>query len=273
MSLTQDDPVVSGPQPSSPAPGRRLSVGRWVLVAVVLLAVAGFYLLGLHRYLSWDYVRSHLDTLQAQVRQNLPLAVLAFLAVYVAVIALSLPAAAALSLLAGALFGRWLGTGIVAVAATLGMTLAFLGSRYLLRDFVQRRWGEKLRAINEGVEQDGAYYLFTLRLVPAVPFFLINLGMGLTPMRLGTFVWVSLVGMLPGTFLYVNAGTALAAIDSPREVLSPGVLVSFALLGVVPLVFRKLVQWKTRAVPGQSAAAGPPLQRDAGRRQPLDRPS
>jgi hypothetical protein len=121
-----------------------------------------------------------------------------------------------------------------------------LCSRYLFRDFVQRRFGQRLQALNEGVERDGAYYLFTLRLVPLFPFFLINLGMGLTRMRVWTFFWVSLLGMLPGTFLYVNAGRELARIDSPSDVLSWPLLVSLALLGIVPLVFRKLVQWKVR---------------------------
>jgi uncharacterized membrane protein YdjX (TVP38/TMEM64 family) len=221
----------------APAPGPR-SWPRWVLAGLLLLALAGFYALGLHRYLSWDYLRSHLDLLQGQVRQHLLPAVLLFFLAYVAVTALSLPAAAALSLLAGALFGRWLGIGVVSLAATAGATLAFLSSRYLLRDWVARRLGDRLAAVNRGVERDGAYYLLTLRLVPAVPFFLVNLGMGLTPLRLPTFAWVSMLGMLPGTFLYVNAGTELGRLASPRDVLSPGLLLSLALLGVVPLALR-----------------------------------
>jgi uncharacterized membrane protein YdjX (TVP38/TMEM64 family) len=211
---------------------------------VLVLAVAGFYALGLHRYLTWDYLRSHLNLLQAQVQQHLLLALLLYFFVYVAVTALSLPAAAVLSLVAGALFGRWLGTGAVSLAATLGATLAFLSSRYVLRGWVRRHFGDRLAAINRGVERDGAYYLLTLRLVPGIPFFLINLGMGLTPMRPWTFAWVSLLGMLPGGFLYVNAGTALGHLDSPRAILSPGVLVSLALLGVVPLALRLFVRWR-----------------------------
>jgi uncharacterized membrane protein YdjX (TVP38/TMEM64 family) len=208
-----------------------------------MVAVAGFYALGLHRYLSWDYVRSHLDQLQTEVA-TYPLASLAvFLAVYVAATALSLPVATALGLLAGAVFGRWLGTAVVILAATLGATLALLSSRYLVRGWVQRRFGDRLAAVNRGVEQDGAYYLLTLRLVPVFPFFLVNLAAGLTPMRAGTFAWVSLLGMLPGTFLYVNAGAELGRLASPRDALSPELLGSLALLGLVPLTLRLLARW------------------------------
>ncbi len=222
---------------------------RWALAAALVLAVAGFYAAGLHHYFAWDQVRAHLDGWQTQVQQNLGLAVAVFFAVYVAVTALSLPAAGILSLVGGALFGRWLGTGVVSVASIIGATLAFLSSRYLLRDWVQSRFGHRLAPINRGVEQDGVYYLFCLRLVPVVPFFLINLGMGLTPIRVGTFVLVSWAGMLLGTFLYVNAGTALATLDAPGDLLSTQVLVSLALLGIVPLALCKLVQWQMRSRP------------------------
>jgi uncharacterized membrane protein YdjX (TVP38/TMEM64 family) len=237
---------VPGTAQEKASPRRPRLAARWLLAAVLVLAVVAFYTRGLHRYLSWDYLRTHLDILHAEVQQHLLLALLVFFLVYVGVTALSLPAAGVLSLVAGALFGRWLGTAVVSLAATTGATLAFLSSRYLLRDFVQHRFGDRLRPLNEGVERDGAYYLFSLRLVPLFPFFLVNLGMGLTRMRLRTFVWVSLLGMLPGTFLYVNAGTALAGIDSPRDVLSPAVLVSLALLGLAPLGLRQLVRWKVR---------------------------
>jgi uncharacterized membrane protein YdjX (TVP38/TMEM64 family) len=215
---------------------------RWAVAALLVLGVAGFYALGLHHYLCWDYLRAHLDLLQAWVGEHLLAAVLLFVLVYVAVTALSLPVATALGLLAGALFGRWLGTGVVSLAATLGATLAFFSSRYLLRDWVQRRCGDLLAVVNRGVERDGAYYLLTLRLVPAFPFFVVNLGMGLTPLRARTFAWVSFLGMLPGTFLYVNAGTELGRLCSPRDVLSAGLLLALALLGVVPLLLRLLTR-------------------------------
>jgi uncharacterized membrane protein YdjX (TVP38/TMEM64 family) len=222
---------------------------RWALAALLVLAVGGFYALGLHRYFAWDSFRSHLDIWQAGVRQHLLLAVLVFFLAYLAATALSLPVAAVLTLAAGALFGRWFGTAVVSIASTLGATLAFISSRYLFRRWVQRRFQSRLERIYEGVEKDGAYYLFTLRLVPVVPFFLINLGMGLTRMRAWTFAWVSLLGMLPGTFLYVNAGTELARIDSPTDVLSLPVLISLALLGLVPLGLRKLIRWKDKPRP------------------------
>src|SRR5437667_4746891 len=221
-------------------PSRR---ARWVLFGVIAACVAGFYASGLYRYFSWDAIRSHLDTLQALARERLPLALLLFLLTYVAVTGLSLPVATVLTLLAGALFGRWLGTAVVSVASTLGATLAFLLSRFLLRDWVERRFGERLRAVNRGFEKDGAYYLLTLRLVPVFPYYLVNLTLGLTPIRVATFAWVSWLGMLPGTFVYVNAGTAIATIDSPSDIFTVKILIALALLGIVPLTIRKLVQW------------------------------
>jgi pyruvate/2-oxoglutarate dehydrogenase complex dihydrolipoamide dehydrogenase (E3) component/uncharacterized membrane protein YdjX (TVP38/TMEM64 family) len=162
---------------------------------------------------------------------------------------LSVPGATLLTLAAGAIFGLLWGTVLVSFASSLGATAAFLLSRFLLRDWVQARFGERLRGINEGVAKEGAFYLFTLRIVPAVPFFVINLAMGPTPIRARTFYWVSQLGMLPATLIYVNAGTQLAAIDSPAGILSPGLLGAFLLLGLFPLIAKKLVDaWKARKV-------------------------
>ena len=232
-----------------PTPNRqtRRTWPRFVLLALIVAALAVFYSTGLSQYFRWESLRANLDLWQSQVAQNFVAALLVFLVAYTAITALSLPAAAAMTLVAGALFGRVWGTAVVSIASTLGATLAFLGSRYLFRDWVQNRYGDRLRSINEGIERDGAYYLLMLRLVPAVPFFLINLGMGLTPMRVATYVVTSWLGMLLGTFLYVNAGTAISTIDSPRDVLSPIVLGSLAALGIIPLVIRKLVRWGVRA--------------------------
>ena len=177
---------------------------------------------------------------------NLVLAVILFFALYTVMTALSLPAASLLTLLAGALFGYVLGSGIALFAATIGATLAFLSSRFLFREWVQGRLGNHLAAFNRGVEQDGAFYLFSLRLVPLFPFFLINLGMGLTPIRTWTYFWVSFVGMSPGTLIYINAGVELGQLESPRDILSPGLIVSFVLLGIAPLAFRKIMQWINR---------------------------
>jgi uncharacterized membrane protein YdjX (TVP38/TMEM64 family) len=239
--------IASPVPPAEPASPSRSSLWpRLLLVASLAVAVAAFYAFGLNRYLDWDYLRNHLDVLQQEVGEHLLLALLLYFIAYTAATAFSLPAAWVLTLIAGALFGRWLGTGIVSIASTTGATLAFLTSRYLLQDFVQRRFGERLRTLNDGVEKDGAYYLLTLRLVPLFPFFLINVGMGLTKMRLRTFILVSWLGMLPGTFLYVNAGQELGRIDAPGDILSPGVLISLALLGLVPLALRKVIQWRIR---------------------------
>ncbi|MGD9721430.1 MAG: TVP38/TMEM64 family protein [Pirellulales bacterium] len=220
----------------------RRSWPRYLLALLIVAAVISFYFTGLREYFGWDSLRANVDAWQAQVAQNLVAAVVVFFFVYTIITALSLPAAAAMTLLAGALFGRVVGTAVVSGASTLGATLAFLGSRYLFRDWVQSRYGDRLRAVNEGIERDGAYYLFMLRLVPLVPFFLINLGMGLTRIGVWTYVVTSWLGMLLGTFLYVNAGTAIATINSPGDVLSLPVMFSLAALGVVPLVIRKISQ-------------------------------
>jgi uncharacterized membrane protein YdjX (TVP38/TMEM64 family) len=243
MSMATD-PVPSGSE--------KTSWTRWLLAGGVVLTIVAFYAFGLQRYLSWETVRANLDTWKAQVRENLLLYALVYFLVYLGVTALSLPVALPLSLLGGALFGRWLGTAIVSLAATLGATGAFLLSRYLFRDAVQRRFGPRLAAINRGVEKEGAYYLFTLRLVPAVPFFLINLGMGLTPMRVWTFLLVSWVGMLPGTFIYLYTGEALGTLESPSGIISVEVMVPLILLGIFPLAVRKLIQtWGGRRSGGR----------------------
>ena len=166
-----------------PTPNSSALWPRLLFALGILLAIGVFYALGLQRYVSWDYIRSHLDEWRADVDANLLLSLALFFVVYVVVTALSLPVALPLTLVGAALIGRWVGTGVISLASTLGATLAFLSSRYLLRDWVQRTFAARLEPLNRGVESDGAFYLFTLRLVPAVPFFLINLGMGLTPMR------------------------------------------------------------------------------------------
>jgi pyruvate/2-oxoglutarate dehydrogenase complex dihydrolipoamide dehydrogenase (E3) component/uncharacterized membrane protein YdjX (TVP38/TMEM64 family) len=161
--------------------------------------------------------------------------------IYIAVTALSLPGAVIMTLAGGALFGLWTGLLLVSFASSIGATLAFLASRFLLRDWVQDRFGNRLAAINAGMAKDGAFYLFTLRLVPVFPFFIINLVMGLTPIKTRTFYWVSQVGMLAGTAVYVNAGTQLAQLEGLSGILSPGLLGSFVLLGIFPLLAKKLV--------------------------------
>ena len=215
---------------------------KTIIVLLVVAAIAVFLGMGLDQHLTLDALRESREKFAALQAQSPLLTTLAFFAVYVVVVALSLPGATVMSLAIGALFGFWYGTLLVSFASTIGATLAFLASRYLLRDMVQRRFGDKLKGVNEGMAKDGALYLFLLRLMPIFPFFLINLLMGLTHIRTATFYWVSQLGMLAGTLVYVNAGTQLAHIDSLSGIFSPAVLLSFALLGVFPLVAKRIGQ-------------------------------
>ncbi|CAN5679830.1 bifunctional TVP38/TMEM64 family protein/FAD-dependent oxidoreductase [soil metagenome] len=214
---------------------------RWALVALLVLAVGAFFALGLQRYLSLAFIRSQQGQLEAWRDANPLVAALTFFGLYIAVTALSLPGATILTLAAGAIFGLGWGSLIASFAASIGATLAFLSARVVLRDWVQARFGQRLATINDGVQKDGAFYLFTLRVVPLFPFFLINLAMGLTHIRVLTFYAVSQLGMLLGTVVYVNAGTQLARIDKLGDVASPGVLVSLAMLGLVPLIAKKAI--------------------------------
>ncbi|MCB1980042.1 MAG: FAD-dependent oxidoreductase [Burkholderiaceae bacterium] len=215
---------------------------RLGLLATVLALVAGFFFLGGAQWLTLEALKSGLGQFTAWKNASPVLTALVFGGVYVLVTALSLPGAAVMTLAAGAVFGLLWGTVIVSFASTLGATLAFWSARYVLRDWVQARFGDRLRPINEGIRRDGAFYLFTLRLVPVFPFFLINLLMGLVPIGALTFYAVSQLGMLAGTLVYVNAGTQLAQIDSLAGIVSPRILLSFALLGVFPLAARSLLR-------------------------------
>ena len=219
-----------------------MSRSRLILLAVIAAAVAAFFTFDLGQYLSLDYFKSQQQAFTDYYQANPALALGAFFVVYVAVTALSLPGAALMTLLAGALFGVVTGTILVSFASTIGATLAFLAARFLLRDSVQKKFGSRLKAINEGVERDGAFYLFTLRLVPAFPFFMVNMLMGLTPIKLPTYFIVSQIGMLAGTIVFVNAGTQLAELDSLAGILSPKLLGSFVLLGVFPLIAKKFIE-------------------------------
>ncbi len=214
---------------------------KLLIVGVAALLVLGFFAFDLNQYLTLDGIKASLGDFERKRAASPVLAALAFFGVYALVTALSLPGALLLTLTAGALFGLTLGTVVVSFASSVGATLAFLTSRYLLRDAVQRRFGQRLQPINDGMARDGALYLFTLRLVPIFPFFMINLLMGLTPIRPLSFYWVSQLGMLAGTLVYVNAGTELAKITSVSGILSPGLLLSFTLLGVFPMLAKKFM--------------------------------
>ena len=238
-------PLRGGPLPSREKRERGKS-GRILLLLVIVLAIGAFFLFDLGSQLTLANLKARQAELAAFVEANPAAAVAGFFLLYVAVTALSLPGAAILTLAAGAIFGLLEGTLIASFASTIGASLAFLSSRYLLRDWVKARFGGRIDSIDRGIERDGAFYLLTLRLIPAFPFFLINLAMGLTAMRLLTFALVSQAGMLLGTIVYVNAGTQLAAIESTRDILSPTLIGSFVLLGLFPLLAKALVGWWKR---------------------------
>ncbi len=215
---------------------------RIVLIAGLALAVAAFLHFDVGHMLTLANLKAQQGAIEAY-RDAAPLrAAGLFVLLYVALTAISFPGAAILTLAAGAIFGLGVGLALASFASTIGATLSFLSSRYLFRDGVQARFGERLKALNAGIERDGAFYLFSLRLVPIFPFFMINLAMGLTPIRAWTFFWVSQVGMLMGTAVYVNAGTRLAEISSLKDVASPTLLASFAALGLLP--------WAGKAIMG-----------------------
>ena len=211
------------------------------IVIVVLMLAGLFFLLGLHRYLTLSFIKESMDGFRELYAQRPFLVSASFFLLYTMVTALSLPGAAIMTLAGGALFGFWTGLVITSFASSIGATFACFFARYVFRDWVSDRFGDRLNKINEGIVEEGAFYLFTLRLIPAIPFFVINLVMGLTPMRLRTFYWVSQLGMLPGAMVYINAGRELGRIDSAGSILSPSLIISFTILGLFPLVAKKTI--------------------------------
>ncbi len=218
----------------------------------IILVVAIIYLgIEYGQYLTLENAKAQQASLALYIEQNLFLAAFTYFLLYVAITASSIPGAAVVTLLGAALFGFWLSLALVSFASTIGATIAFLSSRYLLRDWVQQRFNSKLTTINDGMRKDGAFYLFSLRLIPVFPFFLINLLMGLMPISAVRFYWVSQLGMLPGTAVYLNAGTQLAEISSLSGIVSPAVLLSFVLLGLFPIIAKWLLnRFRIRSVNG-----------------------
>ncbi len=215
---------------------------RFIIAAAGLAAAAAFFYFDLGQYLRLEFLKDSQENLRALYARQQTAIMIAYMTVYITVTALSLPGAAVLTLAGGAIFGFWAGLFAVSFASTIGAVLACAVSRFLLRDWVEKRFGDRLTAINQGIAREGAFYLFSLRLVPVFPFFVINLAMGLTPMRIFTFYWVSQLGMLPGTAVVVDAGRELGQIDSIGTILSPGLIASFILLGIFPLVARKVLK-------------------------------
>ncbi len=214
---------------------------KLAILAVLAAIIAAYFVFDLGQYLTLEGIKQLVAQWEAFYADNPVMVIAGFFAAYVAVTAASLPGAAIMTLAAGALFGVVTGTILVSFASTLGATLAFLSSRYVLRDSIEARFGERLKAINAGMERDGAFYLFSLRMIPAFPFFVVNLVMGLTRIRTLTYIWVSQIGMLLGTAVYVNAGTQLARIESLSGIASPGVLGSFVLLGIAPWLAKLVI--------------------------------
>lgn len=212
-----------------------------LLVLLAISAFVAYFVFDLGQYLSLENFKAQQSEILAAKNAQPALYIAGFFVIYVVITGLSIPGAAIMTLIAGALFGLLLGTIIVSFASTMGATLAFLGSRYVLRDWVQSKFGARLKAIDDGLSKDGAFYLFTLRLIPVFPFFVINLLMGLTRIPTWTFFWVSQLGMLAGTIVFVNAGTQISKIESTAGLLSPTLIGSFVLLALFPWAARGLL--------------------------------
>lgn len=223
------------------------------LVIALAIIVSLFIYFDLSRFLTLDYIKESQARFQNLYQSHRFMVVSVYMIIYIVVTALSLPGAAVMTLAGGGFFGLVTGTIAVSVASTIGATCACLASRFILRDWVQSKFGEKLSAINEGIEKEGSFYLFSLRLIPIFPFFVINLLMGLTRMPIRTYFWVSQIGMLPATIVYVNAGKEIAKIDSVAGIASPTLLVSFALLGLFPVTVKKAMSLYRR----KSISSGP----------------
>ncbi len=216
-------------------------IQKIIIVLVIVGLIIAFKAFNLGDYLTLSYIKDSQAKFEALYSENQGAVIAGYMAIYILVTSLSLPGAAIMTLAAGALFGLVVGTIVVSFASTIGATLACFVSRFILRDWIQGKFGDKLKTINEGIEKEGSFYLFTLRLIPIFPFWLINLVMGLTKMRLRTFYWVSQLGMFAGTIVYVNAGKELGKIESLSGILSPTLILSFVLLGLFPIITKKLI--------------------------------
>ena len=222
---------------------KKTTTNKVIIASFIALLMAVFIYLDLGSFLTLGYLKESQGYIR-EIYLNKRLTVIAsYMFIYIIVTALSLPGAAVMTIAGGALFGLSVGIVAVSFASTVGATLACFFSRFILRDWVQEKLGERFKAINEGVEKEGAYYLFTARLIPVFPFFVINLAMGLTKMPLFRFFWVSQLGMLAGTAVYVNAGREIGKIESLSDIFSPGLFISFAILGLFPIFMKKLVDF------------------------------
>ena len=249
---------------------KKYNSGQWGVFLIVIGIITLFFSTGVHHQLSLDAIKASQIRFHKIYELN-PLKVIScFVALYIPMIALNLPGASVLGLLAGALFGTVTGTVLISFASSIGATLACLLARYLLRDWVQNRFKKRLEIVNQGIREEGAFYLFSLRLIPVIPFFLINIAMGLTPIRLRTFYWVSQLGMLPGTAVYVNAGSQIAQIDSLGDILSTRLIVSLALVGLLPLLSKKSLTFFRRR---NNSSSAPSFDRGERLKDEMSQPS
>ncbi|MDN3647369.1 TVP38/TMEM64 family protein [Reinekea marina] len=214
-----------------------------IILTAALLVIGSYFYFDLGQWLTLEQLKSQQAALEGYRANNPILVALIYMLTYIVIAALSLPGSAIMTLSGGAIFGLTLGTGLALVSATIGATFAFLIARFLLKDWVQTKFGDRIGAINQGINKDGAFYLFSLRLVPVFPFFVINVVMGITTLKVWTFFWVSLIGMLAGAAVYANAGTQLAKIDSLGDIASPAILLSFVLLGIFPILAKKIIEF------------------------------
>ncbi|WP_290925263.1 TVP38/TMEM64 family protein [Halodesulfovibrio sp.] len=220
-----------------------VQIKRLCIVTAIALMLTAVWYFNLTDYLTLEYIKMKQDAFRMLYAENRFLVVGSFVILYILVTALSIPGAAIMTLAAGGLFGFWTSLIAVSFASTIGATLACFASRYILKDWVQSTFGSKIKKIDDGIKKEGAFYLFTLRLVPIFPFFAVNLVMGITSLPLRTYFWVSQLGMLPGTAVFVNAGKQLATINDVSDVLHPVHIISFALLGIFPLLAKYLLKF------------------------------
>jgi len=220
-----------------------MSKGKLIVLVVIAALVVAFFAFDAGRFFTLEFFKSKQAELEAYYAANPAQTIAIYFGLYVAMAALSLPGAAITTLVGGALFGLVVGVIVVSFASSIGATLAFLASRFLFRDAIQNRYGDRLKAINDGIARDGAFYLFTIRMIPAIPFFVVNLVMGVTTIKARTFYWVSQLGMFLGTIVFVNAGTEIGKIESLRGILSPRIILAFVLLALLGLLSKWLVDF------------------------------
>ncbi|MBT4963672.1 MAG: TVP38/TMEM64 family protein [Francisellaceae bacterium] len=213
---------------------------------MLIALIFSFFFFDLHSFFTLEYIKSSQKKFNIYFQEQPLVTIGIYFLIYVITTSFSFPGAALLTLLGGALFGVFLGTVVVSFASTIGATLAFLGARYLFRDMIQNKYSNKLQSINDGVDKEGAFYLFSLRLIPILPFFFVNLIMGLTKMKASQYFFVSQIGMLPGTIAYVYAGTALSKIEYLKDILHFEVIMAFAVLGLLPLISKKTIGYIKR---------------------------